>query len=185
MRATLHRLVTIVILLCLSPVPIGPALAATTCAGSVLIGEGPEQVTTGVANTAFQGRCLNAWIVDTAAEGANYGSQAEFVAHLGKLSLAWTKAQLITPQEAAELLAAGLRSHVGRMISVRVIAFNDFHGNLQSPGTFGAQAGGPGTPVVNQPAGGVDYLAGYVAAQKVGHPNNVVVSAGDLIGPAR
>ena len=55
--------------------------------------------------------------------------------------------------------------------TVKVLAFNDFHGNLQSPGSF-----------AGVPAGGVDYLAGYVASLKAQNPNNVVVAAGDLIG---
>ncbi|MDD5034063.1 MAG: bifunctional metallophosphatase/5'-nucleotidase [Methylococcaceae bacterium] len=55
--------------------------------------------------------------------------------------------------------------------TVRVIAFNDFHGNLQSPGNFAGAA-----------SGGVDYLAGYVNSLKAGFPNHVVVSAGDLTG---
>jgi 5'-nucleotidase len=55
--------------------------------------------------------------------------------------------------------------------TVKVLAFNDFHGNLQSPGNF-----------AGVPAGGVDYLAGYVASLKAQNPNNVVVAAGDLIG---
>lgn len=56
-------------------------------------------------------------------------------------------------------------------VTVRVIAFNDFHGNLQSPGNFGGR-----------PSGGADYLAGYVNNLKAGFPNNVVVAAGDLTG---
>ncbi len=125
---------------------------------------------------------MNALIVDTEAEGANYGSEAEFLSQLTRQVFEWSRLRKVAPREAVEVLAAGLRSHVGRTMKVRVIAFNDFHGNLQSPGTFGVQAGGPGTAIVNQPAGGIEFLAGYVAAQKTGHPNNVVVSPGDLIG---
>jgi 5'-nucleotidase len=55
--------------------------------------------------------------------------------------------------------------------TVKIIAFNDFHGNLQSPGTFSGS-----------PSGGVDVLATYVNNLKAQNPNNVVVSAGDLIG---
>jgi hypothetical protein len=40
--------------------------------------------------------------------------------------------------------------------TVKVIAFNDFHGTLLSPGTFPVQAGGSGTPIVNKAAGGGD-----------------------------
>ncbi len=60
---------------------------------------------------------------------------------------------------------------------LKIIALNDFHGNLQSPGIFRANAQSPEVP-----AGGVDYLAGYVASLKAQNPDNVVVSAGDLTG---
>jgi 5'-nucleotidase len=60
---------------------------------------------------------------------------------------------------------------------LKIIAFNDLHGNLESPGKFRAT---PDSPDV--PAGGVDYLAGYIAHMKSENPDNVVVSAGDLTG---
>ena len=54
---------------------------------------------------------------------------------------------------------------------VKIIAFNDFHGNLHSAAS-----------VDGVPLGGVDVLAAYVDALKAQNPANVVVSAGDLIG---
>jgi 5'-nucleotidase len=60
---------------------------------------------------------------------------------------------------------------------VKILALNDFHGQMESPGTFRANADAPLVP-----AGGIDYLAGYVAAARAANPNTVVVSAGDLIG---
>ena len=62
-------------------------------------------------------------------------------------------------------------------LSVKILALNDFHGQLESPGTFRANASAPLVP-----AGGIDYAAGYIAAARTAHPNVVVVSAGDLIG---
>lgn len=59
---------------------------------------------------------------------------------------------------------------------LKIIAINDFHGYLQSPGSFQAD---PKSPEV--PAGGVDMLAGYVEYLKAQNPYHVVVSAGDLI----
>jgi 5'-nucleotidase len=38
--------------------------------------------------------------------------------------------------------------------SVKIIGFNDFHGNLESPGTFGQTAASADKP----PVGGADYL---------------------------
>jgi 5'-nucleotidase len=62
-------------------------------------------------------------------------------------------------------------------IIVKVVAFNDFHGNLQSPGKLASVVGQP--PVV---VGGVDYLAAYVDERLSHSPNHVVVSAGDMVG---
>ena len=56
-------------------------------------------------------------------------------------------------------------------VTVKIAAFNDFHGYLQSPGDFDGV-----------PAGGADVLAGYIAELKRRNPYNVVVSAGDLFG---
>jgi len=60
---------------------------------------------------------------------------------------------------------------------LKIIALNDLHGSLESPGKFRANAQSPLAPV-----GGVDYLAGYVAQLKSENPLNIVVSAGDLTG---
>ena len=64
--------------------------------------------------------------------------------------------------------------------TVKILALNDFHGNLESPGTFGQNNA---VPTANRPAvGGADYLAAYVARYKALNPLNVVVGAGDFIG---
>jgi 5'-nucleotidase len=63
---------------------------------------------------------------------------------------------------------------------VKLIGFNDYHGNLQSPGTFGQNTS---VPAAQRPAvGGADALAAYVARLKRTNPLNVVVGAGDFIG---
>jgi len=62
-------------------------------------------------------------------------------------------------------------------VTLKIIAINDFHGYLQSPGKFRADP-----QSADVPAGGVDVLAGYVARLRSQNPNHVVVSAGDLIG---
>lgn len=57
-------------------------------------------------------------------------------------------------------------------VPVKIIGFNDFHGNLLSPGNFSGS-----------PAGGADYLAGYIASLRAQNPQNtVVVHAGDMVG---
>ena len=63
---------------------------------------------------------------------------------------------------------------------VKLIGFNDFHGNLQSPGTFGSNTT---IPSAQRPAvGGAEYMAAYIARLKSQNPLNVVVGAGDFIG---
>ncbi len=65
-------------------------------------------------------------------------------------------------------------------VSVKLIGFNDYHGTLQSPGTFGVNTL---TPAASRPpVGGAEYLAAYVARLKAQNPYNVVVGAGDFIG---
>jgi 5'-nucleotidase len=64
--------------------------------------------------------------------------------------------------------------------TVKLIAFNDYHATLQSPGSLGVNAA---VPAAERPAvGGADMLAGYVAMLKARNPQHVVVAAGDLIG---
>src|SRR5688500_3609600 len=63
---------------------------------------------------------------------------------------------------------------------VKLIGFNDYHGHLQSPGTFAANTAIPAAQ--RPPVGGADYLAASVARLKASNPLNVVVGAGDFIG---
>jgi 5'-nucleotidase len=80
----------------------------------------------------------------------------------------------------AGVAACGGSDDAGPPFDVKLIGFNDFHGNLESPGTFGVNTS---VPSADRPAvGGADYLAGYVSKLKAQNPNNVVVGAGDLIG---
>ena len=64
--------------------------------------------------------------------------------------------------------------------TVKVLGFNDYHGNLEAFGTFGESAAVLAAD--RSPVGGADFLAAHVAQLKAQNPNNVVVGAGDLIG---
>lgn len=67
----------------------------------------------------------------------------------------------------------------GAPLTVKIIAFNDFHGNLETPARpIEVQAADGKT--VKVPAGGAAYFASAVKALKAGNPNHVVVAAGDL-----
>ena len=88
------------------------------------------------------------------------------------------------------LLAAALATSCGLFtlpataqqgtIKAKIVGFNDFHGNLQSPGTFGRNTGVPSAE--RPPVGGADYLAGYVAQVKAANRHTAIVGAGDFIG---
>jgi 5'-nucleotidase len=65
-------------------------------------------------------------------------------------------------------------------VTVKIIGFNDYHGNLESPGTFGANTTVP--PAQRPAVGGADALAALVQRLKEQNSNNVVVGAGDFIG---
>ncbi|RKH35408.1 bifunctional metallophosphatase/5'-nucleotidase [Corallococcus praedator] len=83
---------------------------------------------------------------------------------------------------------AGTRDDGGSAatVSVKIIAFNDFHGQLEPAGGTGGQIitallpDGGAADRVN--AGGAVYFARHVADLRAKNPNTVVVSAGDLIG---
>ena len=82
----------------------------------------------------------------------------------------------------ATLLACGTAAAAppAAPFTVKIIGFNDYHGNLQSPGTFGVNTL---VPAANRPAvGGAEFMAAYVKRMKAANPLNVVVGAGDFIG---
>ncbi len=68
-------------------------------------------------------------------------------------------------------------------VKVRVLAINDFHGNLRAApgGVRVADPANPGKTMV-APAGGAEHLATAVAELRQANPNHVFVAAGDLIG---
>jgi 5'-nucleotidase len=68
-------------------------------------------------------------------------------------------------------------------LSVKLIAINDFHGNLKPP-QGGIRVPDPAHPgqFLVVPAGGAEYLATAIAAAKAKNPHHAVVAAGDLIG---
>ncbi|WP_245913882.1 bifunctional metallophosphatase/5'-nucleotidase [Nannocystis exedens] len=65
-------------------------------------------------------------------------------------------------------------------VKVQIVAFNDFHGNLEPPAGSGGKIKIDDNTTVD--AGGAAFLAHHVAALREQNPNTIVVSAGDLIG---
>ncbi len=68
-------------------------------------------------------------------------------------------------------------------VVVKIIAFNDFHGNLKTP-SLRVPVADPSqsTGIRFEAAGGVEQFAAVVKSIKAKNPNHVVVSAGDMVG---
>jgi 5'-nucleotidase len=68
-------------------------------------------------------------------------------------------------------------------VEVRILAINDFHGNLRPP-PGGIRIPDPvdKTNTVAVPAGGAEHMATLIKQLRAGHENTVFVAAGDLIG---
>ena len=68
-------------------------------------------------------------------------------------------------------------------VKVKILAINDFHGNLKPP-LGGIRVKDPANPgkLMNIEAGGAEYLATAVAELRAKNPNHIFVAAGDLIG---
>jgi len=76
--------------------------------------------------------------------------------------------------------AAAAAAAAAQVVEVGVLAFNDFHGNLEPPRqSVGAPDGQGGT--VQVPAGGAAWLASALDALRARHPYALTVSAGDTI----
>jgi 5'-nucleotidase len=80
-------------------------------------------------------------------------------------------------------LAAGCATVPQRNVpplEVQILAFNDFHGNLETPPPVEVtEADGSKRKIIT---GGAAHLAAALSRFRVGHPNTVTVSAGDTIG---
>jgi 5'-nucleotidase len=68
-------------------------------------------------------------------------------------------------------------------VDVRILAINDFHGNLRpSPGGIRTADPDDKTKKIVVPAGGSETMATVVKQLRAQHPNTIFVAAGDLIG---
>ncbi|WP_298190406.1 bifunctional metallophosphatase/5'-nucleotidase [Novosphingobium sp.] len=65
-------------------------------------------------------------------------------------------------------------------VEVAILAFNDFHGNLEPPRQSVVTPDGQGG-TAQVPAGGAAWLASALDALRARHPNSMTVAAGDLI----
>lgn len=92
------------------------------------------------------------------------------------------KNPLLLAALAASLLA-GCATRPSEPVAVKILAINDFHGNLK-PSAGGIRIKDPAdaTKTVSVQAGGAEHLATAVQQLRALNPNHAFVAAGDLIG---
>jgi 5'-nucleotidase len=97
-----------------------------------------------------------------------------------RLALAATLALMI----AGCVPVSSSRSPEAQPVTVKLIALNDFHGQLSPPGGFTSvtDRSAPERGRMSLPTGGAAYLASLVAQLKAVNPMHAVVAAGDLVG---
>ena len=92
------------------------------------------------------------------------------VAAFATLALAACAARVSPPTSVAQRAA----------VEVQILAFNDFHGNLQTPDAVEVtEADGAKHRILT---GGAAHLAAALGGLRAGHANSITVSAGDTIG---
>jgi 5'-nucleotidase len=76
-----------------------------------------------------------------------------------------------------------LRAETAAPVELRILAINDFHGNLRPP-PGGIRISDPddNTKKITVPAGGAEHMATLARQLRAGKKNTVFVAAGDLIG---
>jgi 5'-nucleotidase len=81
------------------------------------------------------------------------------------------------------LLAACATPRPTTPVQVKILAINDFHGNLRPP-QGGIRIRDPQDPskTVNVPAGGSEHMATALNELRAKNPNHIFVGAGDLVG---
>ncbi|WGD50378.1 bifunctional metallophosphatase/5'-nucleotidase [Bradyrhizobium sp. CB1650] len=88
---------------------------------------------------------------------------------------------IVTTLTLASALPASAQS--AAPVELRILAINDFHGNLRPP-PGGIRIGHPEDKARKVPvaAGGAEYMATLLKQLREGHNNTIFVAAGDLIG---
>jgi 5'-nucleotidase len=81
------------------------------------------------------------------------------------------------------LLAACATPRPTAPVQVKILAINDFHGNLKPPqGGIRIRDPQDASKTINVPAGGSEHMATALAELRAKNPNHIFVAAGDLVG---
>jgi 5'-nucleotidase len=81
------------------------------------------------------------------------------------------------------LLAACAAPRPSTPVEVKILAINDFHGNLKPPqGGIRIRDPQDASKTINVPAGGSEHMASALNELRAKNPNHIFVAAGDLVG---
>jgi 5'-nucleotidase len=81
------------------------------------------------------------------------------------------------------LLAACAAPRPTTPVAVKILAINDFHGNLKPPqGGIRIRDPQDASKTINVPAGGAEHMASALNELRAKNPNHIFVAAGDLVG---
>jgi 5'-nucleotidase len=81
------------------------------------------------------------------------------------------------------LLAACAAPRATTPVEVKILAINDFHGNLKPPqGGIRIRDPHDEKKTINVPAGGAEHMASALHELRAKNPNHIFVAAGDLVG---
>lgn len=144
-----------------------PVWAHTGCATpdpapTVVIGT----VDSGVENRSVRDGCTLDDLID---DEGQWGSEKDFLEHVDRVTDRLRDRHQLTRWEARAIEAAARDSGIGRYLTIKLIGFNDFHGNLK------AGEGSSSNP-------GVARFSTRINELRARNPLNAVVSAGDMIG---
>lgn len=83
---------------------------------------------------------------------------------------------------ALAVAAPAARAEETGPIALTILAINDLHGNLKSPGKLKIEDPADPTKTIEVPVGGVEAMATLVKEKRAKSKNSVFVAAGDLVG---
>ncbi len=131
--------------------------ASTTSAGSTGEGSSGDATGTSTGDTGSSGTSGTSDTTDTSGDGTS-GTSGDGTSGTG----------------------SSTGEPLEEIVEVQLLAFNDFHGNLEPPSGSSGKITLPDNTAVD--AGGAAFFATHLAALRAENPNTLVVSAGDLIG---
>jgi 5'-nucleotidase len=99
------------------------------------------------------------------------------------LSLVWPALLVAGCATAPPLIPLPVAESAKPPLTVKILAFNDFHGNLKTPNlTIRVPDNTQPTGTRMEPAGGVEQMSALINSLKAKSPHVAVVSAGDMVG---